>query len=90
MSLLNSIGKEAHKLLSKNQPKESKAPDPEGEISDAKISPDRLHSELSTMICPDCHKNVKAMMIKHGMMSHPGKDSGEISSEMESDVPSSS
>lgn len=36
-------------------------------------SPDEIHSELSTMICPDCHKQVKAMMVKHGMMKHPAE-----------------
>lgn len=53
--------------------------DPEAEIPSAEHTktPDEMHSELSSMICPDCHKNVKAMMVKHGMMKNPAADDAE-------------
>lgn len=64
----------------KGAPKKVAAPaDPDSEIPSAEHSktPDEMHSELSSMICPDCHKNVKAMMVKHGLMAHPDAEESE-------------
>lgn len=61
----------------KGLPKKAENPaDPASEIpsADHTKTPDEMHSELSSMICPDCHKQVKAMMVKHGLMSNPNDE----------------
>lgn len=68
----------------KGLPKSPENPaDPESDIpssephSDMSKTPDEMHSELSSMICPDCHKHVKAMMVKHGLMKNPNESDEE-------------
>jgi len=80
-----------HAKEGKGAPKKPENPaDPESEIPSAEPtdamakSPDEMHSELSTMICPDCHKQVKAMMVKHGLMKNPHEADEEHESSMAS------
>lgn len=53
--------------------KASNPSDPDSEIpaTEHTKTPDEMHSELTSMICPDCHSQVKAMMVKHGLMKNP-------------------
>lgn len=75
MKMLNDIARKISPLMKeKDSGHKSSAPsDPESEIPSVEShkTPDELHSELSTMICPDCHTKVKGMMVKHGLMPHP-------------------
>lgn len=82
-----------HEKGGKGLPKKAENPvDPDSEIPaagtehEATKTPDEMHSELSSMICPDCHKQVKAMMVKHGLMKNPN----EAESESEHSAPSMS
>lgn len=72
---------EFHEKGGKGLPKKGENPaDPHSEIPAAGTehevskTPDEMHSELSSMICPDCHKQVKAMMVKHGLMKNPNEE----------------
>lgn len=80
--MLNDIARKIAPAMSEKHAdkKASNPADPEGEIPSVEDTktPDEMHSELSTMICPDCHKTVKGMMVKHGLMKspHDSEDTG--------------
>lgn len=81
MKMLNDIARKISPLMKEKSSAAkhvSSAPqDPNSEIPSVEShkTPDEMHSELSTMICPDCHTKVKGMMVKHGLMPHPHGDS---------------
>lgn len=84
MKMLNDIARKVSPLMKeKAAGHKSAAPqDPDSEIPSVESSktPDEMHTELSTMICPDCHDKVKGMMVKHGLMPHPhdSEDTGSV------------
>lgn len=93
MKLLNDIARKVSPLMkeraSAKAVKSSAPSDPSSEIPSVENhkTPDEMHSELSTMICPDCHDKVKGMMVKHGLMPHPhdSEDTGSIKEHSMSD-----
>lgn len=66
-------GKGMAKKISSPADPDHELPAPSSSPEEMK-TPDEIHSELSTMICPDCHKHVKAMMVKHGLMKNPNHE----------------